>query len=455
MKPYLTLIFLFLFTNSSFSQNHVYNGSFEIRDSIFQNSYQKYYSCPFKQGKGINAYNPQLPMAKGWNEPAGIYYFNYQGQQYENYSTSDFYHSCGNDNTYIPPYTSELPAQVGVPYSKWLVGYQYPRTGEGFAGFLFYNRKLDYTQIDYGEYIQTKLTKNLQKDTIYKCIFYLVRDNLTGLSIETQGAYFSKNKIEFPDLLNGLKDSLVVAQVINNQGYIDDTLNWIKIEGVFKASGDEAYITLGSFDVHKHLGHIADPTVYYNTWAAYAIDDISVYPISAHIDSARCGNDTLICLGNNIKLGKSNIEPEYKSEYSFEWYIKGEEDSLFSYEEHPVVSPDSNTTYIVNVIDFKFDKSTDTITVNVLDCSEPTDLIVYPNPSYSIINFKFNSPIPNNMSIEIYDIAGRIIKKKDFAQNYESKEVQLDLSPFASGMYFYSVIINNEKSFNGKIIHLK
>lgn len=457
MLRIIHIAFISLLVNVALSQNLVFNGSFEIRDSVYQGSvYNNYYSCPYKQGDGGTTGLPQLSMAKGWGEPVGKYYFYYQGYQYNNFSTSDFYHSCGNDAANIPPAPYEYPGEVGVPKSRWLVGYQYPRTGEGFGGFLFYNRKSYYTTIDFGEYIQTKLTKKLQKDTLYKCIFYLVRDNLTGLSIQTQGAYFSNNKIKYPDLLNGIKDSVVIAQVVNNQGYIDDTLNWTKIEGIFKANGDEIYITLGNFDVRKNLGHIVDQTGYYKTWAAYAIDDISIYPLSASIDSARCGNDTTICLGNSIKLGKSNVKPEYKSEYSFEWYIKGKKgDSLFSYEEHPIVTPKTSTTYVVKVIDFKFDKSADSITIKVVDCTEPTNLMVYPNPTYGIVNFRFDSPIPDNMSIEIYDIAGRLLKRKLIEQNYDIREVQMNISTFAVGMYFYSVIIDGERLFNGKLIKIK
>jgi hypothetical protein len=458
-SPIIFLLIMLIGSELIYAQNLVFNGSFEIRDSVYQGSYNKYYSCPYTQGEGVvyGYFNPQLPMAKGWDDPAGKYIYYYQGYQYGYSSSSDFYHSCGNDAANIPPAPYEYPGEVGVPKSRWLVGYQYPRTGEGFAGSVFYNNNTGYSPIDYGEYIQSKLKSKLKKDTLYKCIFYIVRDNLCGTSIQAQGAHLSNNKIKLSDLLNGIKDSTLTPQVINSNGYIDDTLNWTKIEGVFKANGDEEYITIGNFDVRKGLGHIIDPDFNNNhrDWAGYAIDDISVFPVSAPIDSARCGNDTLICLGNSLTLGKSHVKPEYKSEYSFEWYIQGEEDSVFSYEEHPVVSPETTTTYVVRVIDFKFDKSTDSVKVTVVDCNEPTNLIVYPNPSYGMVNFKFNSPIPENMSIEIYNIAGQLLKRSKFEQNYEIKELQLNLSAFAVGMYFYSVIINGERKFNGKLIKIK
>ena len=460
IKNYIVfLIILFISPNFIIGQNLVFNGSFEIKDSVFQGSvYNRYYSCPYKQGDGGVTELPQLPMAKGWGEPLGKYFYSVQGYQYSYQSSSDLYNSCGNDAANIPPAPYEYPGEVGVPNSRWLVGYQYPRTGEGFAGIVFCLNNSLYSTIDFGDYIQAKLSNKLKKDTYYKCIFYVVRDNLCGTSIQAQGAHLSNNKIKLSDLLNGIKDSTITPQVINNNGYINDTLNWTKIEGVFKANGDEEYITIGNFDVRKGLGHLIDPAFNLNhrDWAGYAIDDISLYPLSASVDSARCGRDTTICLGNSIKLGRSEIKPEYKSEYSIEWYIKGDNgDSLFSSEEHPIVFPQSTTTYIVKMIDFKFDKTTDSITVNVVNCAEPTSLIVYPNPTYGIVNFRFDSPIPENMNIEIYDIAGRLLKHHKYEQNYEIKELQLNLSTFATGMYFYSVIINGERKFNGKIIKIK
>jgi len=167
-----------------------------------------------------------------------------------------------------------------------------------------------------------------------------------------------------------------------------------------------------------------------------------------------CGNDTVICLGNSIKLGKSNVKPEYRQEYSFEWSVLGKEDSVFSYDEHPVVTPDSTTTYIVKVIDFKFDKTTDSITVKVVDCAEPTGLIIYPNPTNDIVKFRFNSPIPKGLSITLYDITGRKLQTISYQQNIEIREIQMDLGNFAAGIYVYAVLINNEQKFKGKLIKM-
>lgn len=318
---------------------------------------------------------------------------------------------------------------------------------------LYYGNNSNFN-INPGEFIQSKLTAGLEKDSFYILRFFVNLANSSQISINSQGALLNNNAIEIGSLYTGLLDSTIIPQLLNQNGYIEDTLNWVEIKGIIKANGDEQYITLGNFNIRKGFEKLFNPNAQY-ALAAYAIDDISLYPVSAPVDSARCGNDTVICLGNSIMLGKSNIKPQYMQEYSFEWSVMEKEDSVFSYDEHPVVTPSRTTTYIVKVVDFKFDHTTDSITVKVVDCAEPTYLIVYPNPTDDIVNFRFNSPIPNGFTIILYDIIGRMLKNISYQQDYEIREVQMDLGNLASGVYVYSVLINNEQKFKGKLIKLK
>ena len=432
----------------SFSQNLVFNGSFEIRDSIID--YNNVWSdCPFaSDSKDLH----QLPKAKGWSNPLGYYNAWHNGHNYKPYSTSDYFHTCSSDALNIPWwYVSS--SNIGVPYSKWITGYQEARTGNGFATSVHYIYLYNYSDLIIGEFIQSKLKKKLSKDCTYRITFYLNKGNLCSYSINKQGAFFSSTKIKYNYLMNGINSGIISPQVKSIKGYINDTLNWVKIDGVYIANGDELYITIGNFDFRQGMFKFEYTAGHQS--ASYAIDDISLYPILAPLDSANCGNDTAICLGNSFSLGITNVKPEFRAEYSFEWYVLGKEDSIISTEEHPIVYPKTSTTYIVKVLDFKFDKSTDTITVNVVDCAEPTSLLVYPNPTNDIVNFKFNSPIPEQLKIELYDVIGRKIRSTNFQQNHEIKEVQMNLFDLASGMYFYNVVIGSERKFVGKIVKVE
>jgi len=449
LKYYFLVIFL-LVSIIAMSQNLVYNGSFEVRESIYDQYHNLWSDCPYNADH-FDFF--QLAKAKGWSNPNGPYSFYINGGTLISlHSTSDFFHNCSCNPDEIPTWVPLC--EVSTPRSVWYRNYQYPRTGEGYAGSIMILKWGADFSVDNGEYIKSKLITTPIKDSIYRLRFYINKSNGCSYSAKSQGALLSATSYSYGNLIKGIMDSTLIPQVLNPYGYITDTINWVKIEKDIILDGTEMYIIIGSFDIGKDNGRYEYHSAY-EFKASYLIDDISLYPISAPIDSARCGPDTLICLGNKLRLGKSNIKSEYKSEYSFEWFVLGREDSVFSNKEHPEVSPDTTTTYIVKVIDFKFDKSTDTVIVNVIDCSEPTKLTVYPNPTYDLVNFRFNSPIPHDMKIEIYDVSGRLILQRSYSQNYEKKELQINMSLLASGMYFYSVLIDNEIRFKGKIIHIK
>lgn len=423
------------------SQNIVENGSFEVRDSVYQESYQDYYNCPWSCDDGPNGYNKQLPMAKGWSNPDGIY-------NNEFYSSSDFFHACGWDTSQTP--YGIQSTSVGTPKNYWLGGYQVPRTGKGYAGSIVYSANNPYYSIDPGEFIQSKLKFQLQAGVTYKAVYYVSLINFCSRAIKAHGIYFSPGKPDMTELCTGIDNGSIQPQVMNQNGYLTDTVNWTKIEGAFIADGDEEYLSIGNFDVRKGVSKY----LYFNYYffAAYLVEDIALFPVDAPVEPANCGNDTLICLGESIRIGKTEVEEQYKDEYHFEWFILGKEDSIVSNEEHPVFTPDTSTTYIVRLTDFKFDKSSDTITVSVVDCQAPTSLIVYPNPTEDMITFRLNSPIPKGMMLELFDVTGRRMEAISLMQNYELKEFTVDLRKYATGVYFYRINISDEPKFCGKII---
>jgi hypothetical protein len=389
-------------------------------------------------------YESHFEIAKGW------YDAHYRGD--EIYCTFDFYHSCC-DTTYPGPISPNY-CRVGIPYNYSFSGYQYPRTGDGFIGGAIYIKNY-IIPINSGEFAQSKLVKTLEKDSIYKFQFYVSRSAKFGLATETIGAYFSPTKIRLMDFIWQIQDSTIVAQVTNKNGAIFDTLNWTKVEGIFKANGDEQYITLGNWDVRKGSYSVADASAIYNDAAYYNFDDLALYKVSTKANKADCGNDTLICKGESFVLGKTKIEDEYRDEYKFEWYVLGKEDSIFSLKQNPIVNPDTTTIFVLKLTDFKFDVSYDTIMVNVVECKIPTSFKVYPVPTSDIVNFEFNYPISRDMQIDLFDVNGKLINKYNMPQNFESKIVTIDLRILASGVYIYQISFENKKTFYGKLVFVK
>jgi|GEM_PF-3116230 len=76
------------------------------------------------------------------------------------------------------------------------------------------------------------------------------------------------------------------------------------------------------------------------------------------------------------------------------------------------------------------------------------DLVVYPNPTNSTLNFELQSSKKiSKLNLEIYDINGRKIISKALLKNH----LTLDVSGLNKGVYFYRIIGDND-TLSGKVI---
>ncbi len=74
---------------------------------------------------------------------------------------------------------------------------------------------------------------------------------------------------------------------------------------------------------------------------------------------------------------------------------------------------------------------------------------VYPNPTTNIINLIITNYDYKDLFYEIYDINGRLIRKKSEIKNLETS---IDLSQNPTGVYILKILKNNEQIKNFKII---
>ncbi len=82
--------------------------------------------------------------------------------------------------------------------------------------------------------------------------------------------------------------------------------------------------------------------------------------------------------------------------------------------------------------------------------SEQNHILVYPNPVYDILNLESNMDYQEDVKISIFDMNGKIVSRNIYDFN---NRIQLDLSELPSGMYFYT-ILSNENMVTGKISKL-
>jgi hypothetical protein len=179
----------------------------------------------------------------------------------------DYYNACDT----FPP-----PNLAGVPINQ--MGFQYPRTGSGYAGLLLYVDSLNPVSFfNRREYIAVRLHEPLVADTIYCGEFYVSLCGYFGECVVANvGMYFSVDSVydSASDTLNRIPQIASDPSVL-----LTDTSNWMQVGGEFQALGGEQYLVIGNF-LANALTYHTSPNSPDSNIAFYYIDDVSVMKCS-------------------------------------------------------------------------------------------------------------------------------------------------------------------------------
>ena len=75
----------------------------------------------------------------------------------------------------------------------------------------------------------------------------------------------------------------------------------------------------------------------------------------------------------------------------------------------------------------------------------------YPNPANSTVSFEYNMPFNvNSASVAIYNMMGQEVVRQDL--NLGSSRVDINVSDLNEGVYFYSLIVNNQTVKTNKFV---
>lgn len=226
-------------------------GEVKAQNLVKNPSFENYIQCP----NGFGLFNGYVQDWFGFNP-----------------SSPSFFHSCAS-----------LPDRV--PENSY--GFQFANTGDGYACILTYNWNFD---PDKRNYIEGNFVSILKKDSVY-CINYFVNLCNTSLgAIRNLDAYISDTLLDWNNgtgfILTNITPQIKSTQLLN------DTANWIKVNGLYKAHGGEQYITIGNF-----LPDAQTTILSYSPGNPiridYYIDDVSVVPTG--LSGPNLGNDTIIC----------------------------------------------------------------------------------------------------------------------------------------------------------------
>ena len=262
MKKIISFFFFLFSFFFSLSQNLVPNSGFET-----------YSICPSASGNSIN-------LALPWDDPTG--------------ATSDYFNACAP--------VADLCSVPDQTFGVW----QYARSGVGYAGLWATQNN----GMDYREYIQIQLTDTLVTGKCYSVTFFANLFNKLMYGSNNIGAYISTNAISTspPNVLNFTPQILIPGNPP-----IIDTVNWIKVSGLYTAIGGEKYITIGNFkDDSNTVIQLVDASNPFNG-CYYYIDDVSI------IDC----EDTINSISKNINVSLFSLFPNPNNgQMSFEYTVK-------------------------------------------------------------------------------------------------------------------------------------
>ena len=195
-------------------------------------------------------------------------------------------------------YWNACSPTLNVPFANTMLGlgYQPARSGVGYVGTFYWNNN------DSRNYFQVKLKDSLIQGRCYYGEYYVNLANGCKIGSNNQGMLFTKTPV-YADTAK-YKDIIPAhPQIINAANIITDTVNWVKISGVFTASGGEQYLTLGNFKTNAETVYLAYYAGAEYFGAGYFADDVSVYALDSFPLAADAGRDTSIITGDSVYIG--------------------------------------------------------------------------------------------------------------------------------------------------------
>jgi hypothetical protein len=373
--------------------NLVHNGSFE-----------QYSSCP----TGID----QIRKAMFWNTIDTV--------AIDPFCTPEYCNACADAAT----------TGIGIPLGS---GYNhYPRTGNGMVeSNMYFDNSFSSTVLPSRNYTQGKLSQNLIAGKNYCVTFYVTLCQISLYACDHIGAYLDNGSIDSgQDTASCAQPQTAFTPQIIGATIINDTLNWVKIQGSFIAIGTEKFITIGNFfdaahtDTFKLNNHRSlDP------FSPYLIDDVSVIESNA---VANAGNDMHAGVGDTVQIGTS------EEGMPCTWYALGDTTPI-GYGGGIKIHPTATGTYkYVVMLDLCGHITYDTMTLSVWPSSiinaqlSIINVQIYPNPARNEVTVQ-NA---KNCEVVFYDVVGRAILNNKLATTKET----IDISDLAKGIYSVQVL---------------
>lgn len=258
IRSSIVLVFVSIYCEDSISQNLIPDSSFENNRFIPTNF-------------------SEISASTTWNKPS--------------WGTSDLFCKCAAKK--------KVFSLVNVPEN--LMGYQYSHSGICYAGLFAFSHG------EYREYIQTPLSTPLEKNIYYLLTMYISLADYSRATVDQLGVCFLTTKVNYTNsnVITNLYP--VYAKIENEIG--KDTVKWHQISILYKATGGESNLLIGSFEINKiqktkvkapktvksRINQISERDAY------YYIDDVSLIKTSNYPQNDSIVNSKQIMLDTASK----------------------------------------------------------------------------------------------------------------------------------------------------------
>jgi len=181
--------------------------------------------------------------------------------------------SCSSPDLFAPCNEITIPgfptvSVTAMPNNE--LGWQYARTGERYVGIITYSLGSNYR-----EYIQGRTASPLQAGQQYCVSMFVSKGDKVPYATNNMGVYFSNTEY--------LRDACVDGSLIPVTPHLNytcspitDTLNWVRLQWNYVATGGEQYFVIGNFfnNANTTIQNTGPSSL--NPYAYYYIDDVSI-----------------------------------------------------------------------------------------------------------------------------------------------------------------------------------
>ena len=298
---------------------------------------------------------------------------------------------------------------VKIPLSIWYN--HYPRSGNSMAmclGYFDNSVSWDYQR----DYLQGSLSQSLINGNVYCVTFYITLAQFSQYSCNKMGLFIDNGSICTGQDSAGCAhvQNTNIPQIYTNE-IVDDTLNWIMVQGNYTANGMERFVTLGNFFDASQIDTIRRIVPTHNNISIYLIDDVSVISSDA---VANAGPDGFVGNGDTVHIGST------EDGLPCTWYTLGNPAPI-GYGGGLNVHPTTTTSYVVQM-DLCGHVTYDTMTVYVVPTAVPgtpalhQPVAVYPNPATTQVHI--DNAAQNTATIT--NITGQTILSQTLPTNQET-----------------------------------